>query len=245
MPYAIISDIHANLEALGVVLADIAARRPDAIVCLGDFVGYGPDPVACIEQVRPLLSAAVRGNHDVAALETVDAVAAKFNPFAYEAVVWTRRQLTEPVRGYLEGLPLRVTPDAFLCVHGSVRDPIEEYIFDIATARASFDAAPFTLCLVGHTHMPAVFTQAGESVVGEPLLPGQSLRLQSDRRYIINVGSVGQPRDGDPRAAYLWLDTAEQVATLVRLEYPVSQTQEKMLAAGLPGMLAERLAVGR
>src|SRR5439155_1316095 len=159
------------------------------------------------------------------------------------AVVWTRRQLTDPVRRYLEGLPLRATLDTALCVHGSVRDPIEEYIFDVATARASFDAAPFALCLVGHTHVPAVFTQAGEAVVGEPLLPGQSLRLQSDRRYIINVGSVGQPRDGDPRAAYLWLDTAEQIATLVRLEYPISQTQQKVLAAGLPALLAERLAV--
>ena len=245
MPYAIISDIHANLEALDVVLADIAARQPDAVVCLGDFVGYGPDPVACVERVRSQLRAAVLGNHDVAALEARDTVAAKFNPFAYEAVVWTRRQLTDPVRRYLEGLPLRATLDTALCVHGSVRDPIEEYIFDIATARASFDAAPFALCLVGHTHVPAVFTQAGEAVVGEPLLPGQSLRLQSDRRYIINVGSVGQPRDGDPRAAYLWLDTAEQIATLVRLEYPISQTQQKVLAAGLPAMLAERLAVGR
>src|SRR5437870_2055862 len=149
------------------------------------------------------------------------------------------------IHANLEGLPLRATLDTALCVHGSVRDPIEEYIFDVATARASFDAAPFALCLVGHTHVPAVFTQAGEAVVGEPLLPGQSLRLQSDRRYIINVGSVGQPRDGDPRAAYLWLDTAEQIATLVRLEYPISQTQQKVLAAGLPAMLAERLAVGR
>jgi len=245
MPYAIISDIHANLEALDVVLADIVARRPDAVVCLGDFVGYGPDPVPCVDRVRPLLRAAVVGNHDVAALETQDAVAAKFNPFAYEAVVWTRRQLTEPVRGYLEGLPRRATPDGFLCVHGSVRDPIEEYIFDIATARASFDAAPFVLCLVGHTHVPAVFTQAGEAVIGEPLLPGRSLQLQSDRRYIINAGSVGQPRDGDPRAAYLWLDTDEHIATLVRLEYPVARTQEKMMAAGLPAMLAERLAYGR
>ncbi len=245
MPYAIISDVHANLEALEVVLADITARRPNAVFCLGDFVGYGPDPVACVERVRPLLRAAVLGNHDLAALETSDAVAAKFNPFAYEAVVWTRQQLTESVRGYLEGLPRRVTPDGFLCVHGSVRDPIEEYIFDIATARASFEAAPFVLCLVGHTHVPAVFTQAGEAVIGEPLQPDRPLPLQPDRRYIINVGSVGQPRDGDPRAAYLWLDPDEHIATLVRLEYPVAQTQEKVLAAGLPAMLAERLAYGR
>lgn len=245
MLYAIISDVHANLEALEVVLADISARRPDAVLCLGDFIGYGPDPVACVERLRPLLRAAVLGNHDVAALETHDAVAAKFNPFAYEAVVWTRRQLTDAVRGYLDGLPRRATPDGFLCVHGSVRDPIEEYIFDIETARASFEAAPFPWCLVGHTHMPAVFVQAGESIIGEPLLPDRPLRLLADRRYIINVGSVGQPRDGDPRAAYVVLDTEAQTADLVRLAYPIARTQEKMLGAGLPAMLAERLAYGR
>jgi len=245
MLYAIISDIHANLEALDVVLADVSARRPDAVLCLGDFVGYGPDPVACVERVRPLLRAAVLGNHDAAALETRDAVAAKFNPFAYEAVVWTRRQLTPAVRGYLDGLPQRATPDGFLCVHGSVRDPIEEYIFDIDTARASFEAASFPWCLVGHTHIPAVFVQAGQSVIGEPLLPDHPVRLAADRRYIINVGSVGQPRDGDPRAAYAWLDTEAQTVNLVRLAYPVARTQEKMRQAGLPPMLAERLAYGR
>src|SRR3989442_14440541 len=187
----------------------MAAGKPDAVVCLGDFVGYGPDPVACVERVRSQLRAAVLGNHDVAAVEARDTVAAKFNPFAYEAVVWTRRQLTDPVRRYLEGLPLRATLDTVLCVHGSVRDPIKEYIFDIATARASFDAAPFALCLVGHTHVPAVFTQAGEAVIGEPLLPDRPLPLQSDRRYLLNARRVGQPRGGDPRGAYFWVETDE------------------------------------
>src|SRR3989454_5812745 len=124
MPYAIISDIHANLEALDVVLADIAARQPDAVVCLGDFVGYGPDPVACVERVRSQLRAAVLGNHDVAAVEARDTVAAKFKPFTYETGVSTPRQLTRPGRRYLEGLPLRATLDTVLCVHGSARDPI-------------------------------------------------------------------------------------------------------------------------
>jgi predicted phosphodiesterase len=245
MRYAVISDIHANLEALEVVLADLTARRPDAVLCLGDFIGYGPDPVACVERLRAHLRAAVVGNHDLAVLETQDSVAAKFNPFAYEAVVWTRQQLTDPVRRYLGALPHRITPNGFLCVHASVRDPIEEYIFDISTAKANFDAAPFTLCLVGHTHMPVVFVQAGEAVIGEPLFADEPLRLQSDRRYILNAGSVGQPRDGDPRAAYVWLDTDAQTATLVRLEYPIAKTQEKMLAVGLPAILAERLAYGR
>jgi predicted phosphodiesterase len=245
MRYAIISDVHANLEALDVVLADVSKRRPDAVLCLGDFVGYGPDPVACVERLQGVLRAAVVGNHDLAALETQDTVAAKFNPLAYEAVVWTRQQLTGAVRDYLQGLPQRLTPDGFLCVHGSVRDPVEEYIVDTDTARASFDAAAFPWCLVGHTHMPLVFVQAGTAVTGEPLLPDRPLALLPDRRYIINAGSVGQPRDGDPRAAYLWLDTDALRVTLSRLEYPIAKTQEKMVTAGLPSMLAERLAHGR
>lgn len=246
MRYAIVSDIHANLEALEVVLADVTARKPDGVVCLGDFVGYGPDPVACVERMRGgVLQAAVMGNHDLAAVETEDALAAKFNPLAYEAILWTRQQLTGAVRGFLAELPQQVRPDGLLCVHGSVRDPIEEYILDVETARASFGAAEFSICLVGHTHIPTVFEEAGTSVIGEPLLPDRPLLLRPDRRYIINAGSVGQPRDGDPRAAYLWLDLVAHQATLVRLEYPIARTQEKMMTAGLPPMLAERLAYGR
>jgi diadenosine tetraphosphatase ApaH/serine/threonine PP2A family protein phosphatase len=245
MRYAVLSDVHANLEALEAVLADLAPRRPDAVLCLGDFVGYGPDPVACVERLRPLLQGAVVGNHDLAAVESQDALAARFNPYAYEAVLWTRRQLTASVRAYLQGLPHRITLDGILCVHGSVRDPIEEYILDTETARASFGAAAFDLCLVGHTHIPVVFIQTGAAVVAEPLPAGRPLRLHPGRRYILNVGSVGQPRDGDPRAAYLWLDTDAREAVLVRLDYPLARTQQKMRTAGLPGVLAERLAYGR
>lgn len=243
MRYAIVSDVHANLEALEVVLADIAGRRPDAVVCLGDFVGYGPDPVPVVDQLRSRLVGAVAGNHDLAALGRLDI--STFNSLAQAAIVWTRDQLTDPVRRFLDALPRTITPDGFLAVHGSVRDPVEEYIFDQETARASFDAAAFSLCLVGHTHVPAVFVRVGEAVTGEPLLPDQTLELHPDRRYIVNVGSVGQPRDGDPRAAYLWLDADARTATLVRLPYPVEKTQEKMMAVGLPPMLAERLAYGR
>lgn len=242
MRTAIISDVHANLEALEVVLADIAGRRPDAVICLGDFVGYGPDPVVCVDRLRPLLAGAVAGNHDLAALDELDV--SSFNPLAQAAILWTRQQLSEPVRKFLRDLPHRMTR-GFLAVHASVRDPIEEYIFDPQTARASFAAAEFRLCLVGHTHVPAVFIDDGGNVTAAPLLPDRPLELQPDRRYIINVGSVGQPRDGDPRAAYLWYDDVSGTATLIRLAYPLERTQQKMLAAGLPAMLAERLAYGR
>jgi len=243
MTYAVISDVHANLEALEVVLEDIASRRPDGVLCLGDFVGYGPDPVACVERLRPHLAGAVVGNHDRAALDRLDV--STFNPYARAALLWTRAQLNDGVRRFLDALPERLRRPAFLVVHGSPRDPVEEYLIDAPAARGSFEAAEFHLCLVGHTHVPGVFIHDGGRVTAAPLLPDEPLPLRAACRYIVNVGSVGQPRDGDNRAAYLWLDEAAGVATLVRLPYPIAKTQEKMLAAGLPPVLAERLAYGR
>jgi len=243
MRYAVISDIHANLEALEVVLADIEARGPDELICLGDFVGYGPDPVACVERVRPRLAGAVVGNHDRAAVDRLDI--STFNAYARTAILWTREQLTDDVRRYLDELPQDLRRPAFLAVHGSPRDPVEEYIIDAVIAGACFEAAEFRLCLVGHTHVPGVFVHDGERVTASPLPADEPLALRPTDRYIINAGSVGQPRDGDPRAAYLWLDEEAAVATLVRLPYPVEKTQEKMVAAGLPAILVERLAYGR
>jgi len=243
MPHAVISDVHANLEALEAVLADLDARRPDAVICLGDFVGYGPDPVACVEGLRRRLGGAVVGNHDRAAIEQLDI--SVFNPYASAAIVWTREHLTEEVRAYLRELPETLRTSALLAVHGSPRDPVEEYLIDAAGAWESFEAAEFDLCVVGHTHVPGVFVHDGERVAPLPLRPGDPFELRSGHRYIINVGSVGQPRDGDPRAAYLWLDEGAGTATLVRLDYPLQKTQEKMTAAGLPPVLAERLAFGR
>jgi len=243
MRYAIISDVHANLEALEVVLADIDRRGPDAVVCLGDFVGYGPDPVACVERLQPRLAAAVVGNHDRAALGRLDLAA--FNPYASAAILWTQERLSDGVRQFLGDLPETHRRPAFLAVHGSPRDPVEEYIVDVITARAGFEAAEFHLCLVGHSHVPGVFVQDGDRITAIPLLPEEPLDLRPTQRYIVNVGSVGQPRDGDPRAAYLWLDEGAGTATLVRLDYPIGTTQAKMRAAGLPPILAERLAYGR
>jgi len=243
MRYAVVSDVHANLEALEVVLADLDTRGPDAVVCLGDFVGYGPDPVSCVERLRSRLAGAVVGNHDRAAIEQLDI--ATFNPFASAAILWTRERLTDEVRHFLGALPETHHTSAFLAVHGSPRNPVEEYLLDEVAARESFEAAEFQLCLVGHTHVPGVFVHDGERVAALPLVPDEPCELMATHRYIINVGSVGQPRDGDPRAAYLWLDEGAGTATLVRLDYPLQKTQEKMTAAGLPPVLAERLAFGR
>jgi len=243
MRYAILSDVHANLEALEVVLEDVRARRPEVILCLGDFVGYGPDPNGCVDILRPQLGGAVVGNHDLAALNELEIET--FNPLAAAAILWTRDHLSAPVRTYLQGLPRQMSPNGFLAVHASVRDPIEEYIFDTEVAEANFAASNFHLCVVGHTHVPAIFVSNEGHVTGMPFLVDHPLRLENDRRYIVNVGSVGQPRDGDPRAAYVWFDGEAQVASLIRLDYPIEHTQKKMMEFGLPPMLAERLALGR
>ncbi|MGH2374976.1 MAG: metallophosphoesterase family protein [bacterium] len=243
MRIAVVSDIHANLEALEVVLSQIEDQRPDCLVCLGDFVGYGPDPNACIELVTPRLRAAVVGNHDVAA--TGVRSSEDFNLYAAEAIVWTQQALSEESRSYLTGLPQRTELEGLLLVHGSPRRPVDEYILDTRTARASFSANTFRIALVGHTHQPVVFIESHHRASAQGLLPEVPVRLRSHNRYIINVGSVGQPRDGDPRAAYAIIDTADGTATLFRVAYPVEETQRKMEAAGLPAPLIERLALGR
>jgi diadenosine tetraphosphatase ApaH/serine/threonine PP2A family protein phosphatase len=242
--YAVISDVHGNLEALEAVLADIERERPDGCICLGDVVGYGPDPNDCAARVRSLDGPAVAGNHDRAAAGALDT--RWFNPLARAAIDWTIGVLTQETRRWLADLPERYEAPEFLGVHGSPRDPVEEYILDLPTSLAIFSAHRFSLCLVGHSHVPGVFVlDAGGRVSAHPLLPGESLSLDGASRYIVNVGSVGQPRDGDPRAAYLLLDTGARTAVLRRLPYAVRVTQRKMRGAGLPARLAQRLAVGR
>jgi predicted phosphodiesterase len=243
MRIGVISDIHANLEALDAAMAHLDAQAPDLLVCLGDFVGYGPDPNACIERIRLRLRTAVAGNHDQAAIgaRPID----DFNLFAQEAIAWTQQALSPDSRTFLTHLPHREELEGLLLVHGSPRQPIDEYVLDTRIARASFVDTSFRVALVGHTHQPAVFQQSNHRVSAHGLLPGVPLTLHETRRYIINVGSVGQPRDGDPRAAYLLLDTGDQTATLFRVPYAIEDTQRKMEAAGLPVPLIERLALGR
>ncbi|MGQ0548405.1 MAG: metallophosphoesterase family protein [Armatimonadota bacterium] len=243
MRVAVLSDIHANLEALEVVLSHLEGQAHDCVVCLGDFVGYGPDPNACIELVRPRLRAAVVGNHDAAAIGVRSSE--DFNLYAAEAIIWTQRTLSEGSRAYLAGLPQRADVEGLLLVHGSPRGPVDEYILDTRTARASFAADPFRVAVVGHSHQPVVFIESHHRASAQGLLPEVPVRLRSHNRYIINVGSIGQPRDGDPRASYAIVDTVEGTATLFRVAYPVEETQRKMEAAGLPAPLIERLAHGR
>jgi len=244
MRYALFSDIHANLEALDAVLADAARHRPDAYVCLGDVVGYGPDPNECVARVQALGAETIAGNHDRAAVGEADLDT--FSPLARTAIEWTQRVLSPAARAWLASRPLRLEPTGWLAVHGSPRHPVEEYILDLPTALANFSAREFTWCFVGHTHVPGAFLMGPDGRVGTAALPpGSPVPLALGTRYLINVGSVGQPRDGDPRASYLRLDVDARTVTLVRVKYPFAATQAKIAARGLPPLLAERLGVGR
>jgi predicted phosphodiesterase len=243
MRIGLLSDVHANLEALQAVLAHLDAQGIDALACLGDFVGYGPDPNECVDLLRPRLRTAVLGNHDQAAIG--DRAIDDFNFYAQAAMMWTMGVLTPGVRAYLAALPERAELEGMLLVHGSPRQPVDEYMVDVRTARASFVADGFRVAFIGHTHQPAVFVERNHRVSARGMLPEVPLSLSPAHRYVVNIGSVGQPRDADPRAACAVVDTTGPAVTLYRLAYPVAQTQRKMEAAGLPLPLIERLALGR
>jgi len=238
----IISDIHANLAALEAVLADAPAF--DEVWCLGDLVGYGPNPNECIERVQDFSHLSLAGNHDWAVLGRLDLN--NFNTEARIANTWTQSELTPVAREYLIGLPTHMEKDSFYLVHASPREPVWEYILDAKLAYANFAHFSTPICLVGHTHIPIVFELDEEQQCCETLIPPLPNPLAlGPRRLILNPGSVGQPRDGDPRASYAMLDTERMTWELHRVAYPVEITQERMRARGLPRRLIERLDMGR
>lgn len=241
MRIGIVSDIHSNLEALSAV---IAAMGPvDQVWCLGDIVGYGPQPNECIAVLTGLKHLAVAGNHDRAAIGQMDLE--EFNPYAAAAARWTMEQLSPTSSEYLSGLPATLVSGELTLVHGSPRDPLWEYVLSVDTARVSFDHFEGPFCLVGHTHVPSVFTLDDGRVRAERIVGAGELSLdRPEARFILNPGSVGQPRDGDPRAAFLVIDTDRRSASWRRVEYPFEQTQDKMRRGGLPSRLVERLAGG-
>jgi predicted phosphodiesterase len=245
MRYLVLSDLHANLDALEAVLRN-AEGSWDRVVVLGDLVGYGPDPNQVVETIVALSPAAViRGNHDKAASGMEDA--ADFNPTARAAAMWTAGALAEANRAFLRDLPagpLLVDETMEIC-HGS---PFDEdfYIFDGADAWRALEYTRSSLCFFGHTHVAVGFLRSGS--LFEAVIPEGAetpIQAQNGRRLLVNPGSVGQPRDGDPRAAYALYDSTEGVVTLRRAAYPIERAQQKILAAGLPRALAARLATGR
>lgn len=244
MRYLVISDIHANLEALDACLADAAARGYDRTLVLGDVVGYGPDPNAVVDRVMALQpTAIVRGNHDKIAFGMHQAEG--FNHAAKTAAQWTFDSLTPAHRAWLTELPQGplVVDDCVEICHGSPIDE-DEYIFDELDARRALDASRQRVCLFGHTHVPMVFRLSGR-VLGLAQADGNGVAIEVDSTYLANPGSVGQPRDGDSRAAYAIFDVESQRLHLLRVEYSVHTTQSKMAEVGLPEPLIRRLGVGR
>lgn len=242
MRILVISDIHANLDAFDAVLQD-AGGQWDYVWCLGDVVGYGPDPNECVERLREMPHLCLAGNHDWAALGRLDLNS--FNPDARRAVDWTSRALSPASRVWLEALPTTFVAGEFTLAHGSPREPVWEYILEAQTAALNFSHFETAFCLVGHTHQPAIYEQRnGRGAVAMILPDARQRRQLNGLRQIINPGSVGQPRDQNPRAAYALLDLPEEVWEYRRVAYDVQAVQQRMRRQDLPERLVRRLEYG-
>jgi diadenosine tetraphosphatase ApaH/serine/threonine PP2A family protein phosphatase len=240
---AVISDVHANLYALETVLGEIDRDPPEQIWCLGDTVGYGPHPNECCALVRERAQLVLIGNHDLVALGSAEVGLEDFNPDAAAASLWTREQLTDESRGFLEALEPKAEVEGAQLFHGSPRDPVWEYVLDELVALQSLALTTAPVVLVGHTHVSTALVLHAEGLDGGHAPGGLEIRLDLGR-WLLNPGSVGQPRDGDPRAAFLELELEASWARFQRVAYPVSRTQEEIRKRGLPDSLAERLAHG-
>ena len=251
MRYAVLSDVHSNLEALTAVLDALAPERIDRYLCLGDVVGYGADPGPCLARLEACGAVIVGGNHDLACVGKFDI--RWFNETARAAVLWTRDQLSFTELDVLRRLPLTATEGPLTLVHGTLRQPERfDYLVEAGQAVDTLAACRTLMCLVGHTHLACfleydrrrrriarLLTQAGD--LAEVLFTDDAEAM----RYLINPGSVGQPRDGDPRASFAVLDTDRCCVSIRRIPYDVAAAQRKIRQAGLPAFLADRLAIGR
>ena len=242
MRVAVVSDIHSNLHALEAVLAAIDADAPDELWCLGDLVGYGPRPNECCAVVRERADVCLAGNHDLAVRGTIDL--AEFGGDAGIAAAWTRGVLEPEAKALLDRLEPEATAHGVALYHGSARDPIWEYVLSDEAAAATLALAQTPLVLVGHSHVALLVVSSGEELEGGPAPAGTEAEL-GGLRALLNPGSVGQPRDGDPRAAYLLLDLDAPRAEFRRVEYDVARTQQEMREADLPEFLTARLAAGQ
>jgi diadenosine tetraphosphatase ApaH/serine/threonine PP2A family protein phosphatase len=244
---AVISDVHSNLPALESVLGAVEEAGVDQVWCLGDLVGYGADPDACTALIRDRCEVCLVGNHDLAVLDAIDISA--FSETAKTAVEWTREQVSEETTGFLAGLGPALDREGIGLFHASPRDPIWEYVLSIDQAEAGLDATAQRIALIGHSHISLFFTRPEGGprrsyAHGAQAGDGALLDI-ADGGWLINPGSVGQPRDGDARAAWLELDVAEWTARFHRVPYDIDAAAASILAAGLPSSLAERLHVGR
>jgi predicted phosphodiesterase len=240
MRLAILSDIHANLEALDAVLHDAEAHQATQYVCLGDVVGYNANPHECAERIRDIECPIVKGNHDEQA--SLIESSRDFNELAEYAIEWTRENLSEDDKEWLRELRLQRQVRDFTIVHATLDTPEQwGYVFNNLDAAASFTYQHTTLCFFGHTHVPMAFVRDD----GVRRLTVDQLRIETGKKYFINAGSIGQPRDGDSRAAYCIYDADKNVVEQRRVKYDLATAQHKIIKAGLPRLLADRLGLGR
>ena len=240
MRYAVIADIHANLEAFEVVLNDAKEQNCTHYCCVGDVVGYNANPKECLEIVRGMGMPLVKGNHDEYCSSEEDLEG--FNPHAAEAVNWTRKQLNADDRKWLRELKYIRLVASFTMVHATLDGPQRwGYVFDRLAAAASFTYQNTSVCFFGHTHVPLAFVR--DSVVRGGTY--SKFRVEPGKKYFVNVGAVGQPRDGNPRAGYVVYDLDDQSIELRRLDYDIPKAQKKILESGLPQRLADRLSFGK
>jgi len=241
MRYGIISDIHGNLEAFEKSIDSLSREEVDKILCVGDIVGYGADPVQCIARAKDSCNAIVGGNHDEACCGSTDT--RFFNDIAREAVLWTTKTLKKSDISFLKALELIYCDGKLTIVHGTLQSPEEfHYMLDSYTAEKTFSLMETQICFVGHTHVPGVFTQKSDKTIEYQTL--DKIKIEKGKSYIINAGSVGQPRDGNARLAYCVYDTEKDLVEIKREEYNIEKAQRKILKAGLPSFLAYRLGGG-
>ncbi|HEX2292290.1 MAG TPA: metallophosphoesterase family protein [Gaiellaceae bacterium] len=243
MRIAVISDVHANLYALEAVLGEIDRAPPDELWCLGDTVGYGPHPNECCSLVRERSTRTLVGNHDLVALGSGEVGVEDFNLEAAGAALWTHEQLTDESRAFLSSLEPRAELDGFELFHGSPRDPVWDYVLDDVGVATAFALTKAPIVMVGHSHLAIAAVLTEGTIEGGAVQADFSAALGAGR-WLLNPGSVGQPRDGDPRASWLEVDTESGAARFRRIAYPVARTQAEIRERGLPDALAERLAHG-
>lgn len=241
MRYGIFADIHSNLEALDAVLAALSGENIDEYLCIGDIVGYGADPLSCIDKVRLVTQNIVAGNHEFACADLF--ALSNLNEVAAQGVIWTKKVLSTKELEFFKNLLLVFENKDLVMVHGSLDDPQDfYYLYQPHDSRETFKLLKKNICFIGHTHRPKIFVKRDIIV---SLLSGYKTEINPEYKYIVNIGSVGQPRDGDMRAAYCIYDTNKQDVEIKRVSYDIEKAQRKIIEAGLPRFLAERLAVGR
>ncbi|MQG20977.1 MAG: metallophosphoesterase family protein [SAR202 cluster bacterium] len=244
MRYLVVSDIHSNIVAFEAVLEDTRRHGGfDRILCLGDIIGYGPWPNECIGLLREIDHIAVAGNHDWAAINKISVNS--FHSDAAAACLWNGSQLQTEHVSYLFNLPLTAIEGDFTLVHGSLRDPLWEYLLGPKSAKDNLDLLKTSFLLVGHSHLPMLFSEKtnGGDLTELSFQPGSSFEVDQ-KRTVLNPGSVGQPRDGDPRASYVLYDSELRIANLYRAEYSIDLVQHEMVRVGLPSRMSERLREG-